>query len=148
MADSQLVEQIKEKCTDVEVDAEQRLVVGPDKLLGLMKELRDTFGFDFLSNVTAVDYPDHYEVVYHPCRIRDAAMVTVKTRADKKRPRVPSVCGLWGAANWQEREVYDLFGIVFEGHPDLRRIFLDDDFPGHPLRKSFPLAEQREYMGG
>ncbi|MGQ9532428.1 MAG: NADH-quinone oxidoreductase subunit C, partial [Desulfotomaculales bacterium] len=124
MADSQLIEQIKEKCADVEVDAEGRLVVGPDKLLDVMKELRDSFGFDFLSNVTAVDYPDHFEVVYHPCRIRDAAMVTVKTRADKKRPRVPSVCGLWGAANWQEREVYDLFGIVFEGHPDLRRIFL------------------------
>ncbi|MCL5935109.1 MAG: NADH-quinone oxidoreductase subunit C, partial [Firmicutes bacterium] len=68
---------------------------------------------------------------------------TVKTKADKEVPRVPSVTAIWGAADWQEREVYDLFGIVFEGHPNLKRILLSDDFPGYPLRKDYKVAGGR-----
>lgn len=75
------------------------------------------------------------------------ASVMLRTACDQLDPRVPSLCEVWVGANWPERETYDMFGMVFEGHPDLRRIFLEDSFPGHPLRKSF-LPPRSDARGG
>ena len=93
--------------------------------------------FDYLMSLTAVDWPDRFEVVYHLYSIAHKHYVTLKVRADKKSPVVPSVTSVWRAADWQEREVYDMFGIEFEGHPDLRRILLESDWEGFPLRKDY-----------
>ncbi len=97
---------------------------------------------DFLEDLTAVDWPKRnvIEVVYHLFSYRHRHGIVLKVEADRAAPRVPSVEGVWKAANWFEREVYDLFGVEFAGHPDLRRIMLPDDWVGHPLRKDYQEA--------
>lgn len=109
------------------------------RIVEVSRVLREELGYDLLSNLTAVDRPDAFEVVYHLYSIADPAPpLALKVRlADKADPRLPSVTSVWEGANFQEREVYDLFGIVFEGHPRLERILLWEGFPGHPLRKDF-----------
>jgi NADH/F420H2 dehydrogenase subunit C len=107
--------------------------------------LRDECGLDYLALVTAVDTPDRFEVVYHLWSIKDRTTEPFVLKAyveDKENPTVPSVTPLWRGANLQEREAYDLMGIRFEGHPNLKRIVLWEGFPGHPLRKGF---ENRTY---
>jgi NADH/F420H2 dehydrogenase subunit C len=102
--------------------------------------------FTTISDITAVDYPtrdQRFEVVYNLLSIRHNSRIRVKTYADEAQP-VPSLTGLYDGANWYEREVYDLFGIFFVGHPDLRRIMTDYGFDGHPLRKDFPLTGYTE----
>jgi NADH dehydrogenase (ubiquinone) Fe-S protein 3 len=99
-----------------------------------------------ISDITAVDYPtkdQRFEVVYNMLSVRHNSRIRVKTYADEARP-VPSLCQLYDGANWYEREVYDLFGVFFTGHPDLRRIMTDYGFDGHPLRKDFPLTGYTE----
>jgi NADH/F420H2 dehydrogenase subunit C len=111
-----------------------------ERLLDLCRWLRDNPEFDmaYLSFVSAVDWPDRFEVVYHLTSInrRQSVMLKVPIAKDP-RPSVPSVVELWSGANWHEREAYDLFGITFEGHPDLRRIMMSSDWKGHPLRKDY-----------
>jgi NADH/F420H2 dehydrogenase subunit C len=113
--------------------------VEPSVLVEVARFLRDELGFDFLSNLTAVDWPEHFAVVYHLYSTQHPAppLVLKVLLHDKENPRLPSVVQVWEGANFQEREVYDLMGIMFEGHPNLQRILLWDGFPGHPLRKSF-----------
>lgn len=99
-----------------------------------------------ISDITAVDYPtkdQRFEVVYNMLSIRHNSRLRVKTYADEATP-VPSLCDLYDGANWYEREVYDLFGVFFTGHPDLRRIMTDYGFDGHPLRKDFPMTGYTE----
>ncbi|KAE9968229.1 NADH-ubiquinone oxidoreductase 30.4 kDa subunit, mitochondrial [Venturia inaequalis] len=99
-----------------------------------------------ISDITAVDYPtkdQRFEVVYNLLSVRHNSRIRVKTYADEATP-VPSLCGLYDGANWYEREVYDLFGVFFTGHPDLRRIMTDYGFDGHPLRKDFPMTGYTE----
>ena len=99
-----------------------------------------------ISDITAVDYPtkdQRFEVVYNMLSIRHNSRLRVKTYADEATP-VPSLCDLYDGANWYEREVYDLFGVFFVGHPDLRRIRTDYGFDGHPLRKDFPMTGYTE----
>jgi NADH:ubiquinone oxidoreductase subunit C len=120
------------------------LKVPRGRLVEIAQRLRDQFEYDYLSAVTAVDWPDRIEMVYHlysfNYRLRPGCIVL---RVDLERPPLPeyplidSLTRLWPGANFQEREVYDLMGVKFLGHPDLRRILLADDFPGHPLRKDF-----------
>jgi NADH-quinone oxidoreductase subunit C len=97
---------------------------------------------DFLEDLTAVDWPKRevIEVVYHLLSYRHRHGIVLKVEAPRAAPSVPSVEGVWKAANWYEREVYDLFGVAFPGHPDLRRILLPDDWVGHPLRKDYQEA--------
>ncbi|KAF2652674.1 hypothetical protein K491DRAFT_695388 [Lophiostoma macrostomum CBS 122681] len=102
--------------------------------------------FTQVSDITAVDYPtkdQRFEVVYNMLSIRHNSRIRVKTYADEATP-VPSICDLYDGANWYEREVYDLFGVFFVGHPDLRRIMTDYGFDGHPLRKDFPMTGYTE----
>lgn len=102
--------------------------------------------FTMVADITAVDYPTRdarFEVVYNLLSVRHNSRIRVKTYADEATP-VPSVTSLYDGANWYEREVYDLFGVFFVGHPDLRRIMTDYGFDGHPLRKDFPLTGYTE----
>jgi NADH-quinone oxidoreductase subunit C len=102
--------------------------------------LKDTPGleFDYLTVVTAVDYLDYFEVVYRLVSMKHNQSLILKTRVyGRENPAVPSVTGIWRAAYYQEREIFDLLGIKFEGHPDLRRLLLWEGFNGHPLRRDY-----------
>lgn len=106
-----------------------------DVLTYLKKE--PAIWLNMLSNETAVDYPEYYEMVYHLYSQMVGHTVVVKVRLPKENPVVPSITGIWQSADFQEREIYDLMGIIFEGHSNLKRILLPDDFEGHPLQKNF-----------
>lgn len=114
-----------------------------DDLLEVMAFLKEepSCALDYLSSITGVDYLDRFEVAYNLYSMAHGHSLAVKVRLDRQKPEVPSLVGLWRGANFQEREVYDLMGIVFVGHPDLRRILLWDGFPGHPLRKDYAVNE-------
>jgi len=103
--------------------------------------------FDCLSNLSGVDYPKqgHIQVVYHLLSYPLRHAFILKVNANRDDPVVASASGVWGHADWQEREVFDLLGVTFTGHPDLRRILMPEDWPGHPLRKDF--VEPQEYHG-
>jgi len=108
--------------------------------------LRDELGFEFLMDLTAVDYPereDRFEMVYHFYSFKTNLRLRLKAPVNGKEPVIASLTPLWGAANWFEREAYDMFGIKFEGHPDLRRILMYDTFEDHPLRKDYPLKKRQ-----
>lgn len=103
--------------------------------------------FEVLSDLTALDFPkeNNLQVVYHLYSYPHHHQIVLKTNLPREDPRISTMEGVWKAANWLEREVFDLFGIVFEGHSDLRRIMLPEDWIGHPLRKDY--VEQEEYDG-
>jgi NADH-quinone oxidoreductase subunit C len=111
--------------------------------------LRDDpdFACDFLQNLTAIDWlkTNTIDVVYHLFSYRHRHELVLKVEVPRGDPRLPSVHALWNNANWLEREQFDLFGVVFEGHPDLRRLLLPDDWVGHPMRKDY--QEASEYRG-
>ena len=113
------------------------LDIDPTHLVAVCRFLRDQLGFDLLSSISGVDMLDHLETVYHVRSITRGQLLQLKVRLDHEKPEVDSVVSVWPTANWLERETYDLFGIRFAGHPDLRRMLLDDDFEGYPLLKSF-----------
>jgi NADH-quinone oxidoreductase subunit C len=115
-----------------------------DDIVSALTTLRDDpqCRFEVLIDICGVDYParpDRFEVVYHLLSPRKKQRVRVKVTTDEKRP-VPSVVDIFPAANWYEREAYDMYGIMFSGHPDLRRILTDYGFEGYPMRKDFPLT--------
>jgi len=106
--------------------------------------LRDDadLAFDYLMCLSGVDYTKGVlGVVYHLCSMTKRHKITLKAEIPATAPEIPSVTTVWPAAGWHEREAYDMFGIVFTGHPELRRILLPDDYPGHPLRKDFKVPE-------
>ncbi len=116
------------------------LLIKSEALINIASFLKTDpeFAFDFLSSVTAADYKDHFELIYQLTSISHNHSLILKVRCDDRNNAVvPSVYGLWQGADFQEREIYDLFGIKFEGHPNLKRIFLWDQFQGYPLRKDF-----------
>ncbi len=119
-------------------------VVKRDRIVEVCRFLKAEPGLelDFLEDLTAVDWPKKnvIEVVYHLISYRHRHLFKLKVEADRAAPSVPTVEGVWKTANWFEREVYDLFGVDFPGHPDLRRIMLPDDWMGHPLRKDYQEA--------
>ena len=122
---------------------EVTLVAVADRVFEVLAWLRDeeAFDFDMLSDLTAVDYSarePRFEVVYHLYSLAKNHRLRVRAPVPETRCEIDSVVALWPAANWLEREVFDLYGIRFRKHPDLRRILLDDRFDGHPLRKDFP----------
>jgi len=121
-------------------------------LAGYLKE-EDPLRFDILADLTAVDFwkrQPRFEVVYHLLSLENKVRLRIKVPVDDSDCTVPSLCKIWPGANWYEREVFDMFGIRFEGHPDLRRILMYPEFQGHPLRKDYPktrhqpLIEYRE----
>jgi len=114
------------------------ITANSDSLLSLMQTLKEQLGINYLSNLTAVDYGEEFEMVYHLYAIPDNGQkLAVKTKIPRNRAELPSVTSIYPTADWQEREVYDLMGILFSGHPNMIRVLLPDDFVGHPLRKDF-----------
>lgn len=108
-----------------------------EHLLDAARILRDNLGFEMLTSVSGVDMTEHIEAIYHFRAVGQNWLLQVRVKAPSDAPEVDSLVSLYPSANWLERETYDLFGITFRGHPDLRRILLDDDFFGYPLLKSF-----------
>ena len=111
--------------------------VPSEKLLETARLLRDTAGFEMLTCVTGVDMVDHIQSIYHFRSLANNWLLQVRVRLTGEHPEVDSLVSLYPSANWLEREQYDLLGIIYRGHPDLRRILLEDEFIGHPLLKSF-----------
>ncbi|MDA0832243.1 MAG: NADH-quinone oxidoreductase subunit C [Planctomycetota bacterium] len=127
-----------------------RAVVAIDCLLSVLTFLKNDAGFDQLSDITAVDYldfpdaVDRFGVVYILLNTQTGERLIVKTFVNDPHPEVPSVFSLWRGADWLEREVFDMFGISFKGHPDLRRILMPEEFTAFPLRKDYPLRGRGE----
>ncbi len=135
----------------VEFRGEQTIVLKPEHLVAVCSYLQKNLKYTFLSTVTAVDWFERvprYDVVYHLLSIPHRSELRLEVRVGERGagadlsqpPSVPTVVGVWPSANWYEREVYDLFGITFAGHPDLRRILMPMDWTTHPLRKDYPLS--------
>lgn len=137
----EIADNLEHKCPGCVIElSDKDIVVKTESLLAVASYLKNTPGldFDYLNWVTAVDYPDHFLVIYNLISLKNNVSLTLKTRCEnRENPTVPSLVELWKGANLQEREIYDLMGIRFENHPNLKRIFLWDDFKGHPLRKDF-----------
>jgi NADH-quinone oxidoreductase subunit C len=134
--------------TAKEAFGELTLIVARDRIVSVLKALRDDpeLEFEVLLDITGVDWPgrdERFDVVYHLLSMRKNLRIRVKLTTDEHEP-VPSVVGVFPTANWLERETYDMYGILFSGHPDLRRILTDYGFEGHPLRKDFPLTGFKE----
>jgi NADH-quinone oxidoreductase subunit C len=127
-----------------------RIVVPSDKLYELLEYLKQEQGFDTLMDLTAVDYleypgaTDRYGVVYLLVSTTSGERLLVKTFLNPPDLELPSVYGLWRSTDWMEREVYDMYGITFRGHPDLRRILMPEEFTAFPLRKDYPLKGRGE----
>ena len=122
-----------------------RVVIDRADLVALCEHLME-WGFEHLGCFSAVVWKDHFESVYHVENYYTGAVVQVNARIPHDDPKIASVCGLWHAADFHEREAWDLMGIVYEGHPNLTRILLPEDFKFHPLRKDFPQEVDRQYI--
>lgn len=118
------------------------LIVGATRILEACRLLKDEQGFIRLSSVTAVDWfpaEPRFEIVYHLHSIEKHLRLRLKCKVSGETPEIDSVTPVWNGANWYEREVFDLFGVRFRNHPDLRRLLMPDDWEGHPLRKDYPV---------
>ena len=157
--DNDLVKRYKEKfgeaIREAWIDRKQAiLVIARERLVEIAAYSRDDEKFDWLSDLTAVDWPkreQRFDVVLNLYSFEKNERLRLKVRASADE-RVPSVQGVWATANWEEREVYDMFGVVFEGHPELKRILLPEEWQGHPLRKDYDILTQdtawvRENLG-
>ncbi|MBI1830764.1 MAG: NADH-quinone oxidoreductase subunit C [Planctomycetes bacterium] len=128
----------------------RRIVVAPAQVFDVLTTLKDAHGFDMLFEMTAADYlkypnaTDRFGVVYGLLNTATGERLFVKTFLNDPDPTLPSAFPLWKGADWLEREIYDMYGILFDGHPDLRRILMPDAFTGYPLRKDYPLRGRGE----
>ncbi len=133
-----------------EFRGDTRAVVPRESLAEVLRVLRDRRGFDLLVDVTCVDYLNYrdaehrFGLVYLLANTTTNERITLRVFVDEPDLMVPSAVPIWAGADWLEREVYDMFGIIFEGHPDLRRILLPDEFTAFPLRKDYPLQGRGE----
>ncbi len=142
------VQMLKERFPDSVLDSysfrgENTVIVKKDDIVDICKFLKDNPGlsFDFLSDLCGVDYmgrEPRFEVVYHLFSISRHHRIRLKAMVGENET-IPSVVSVWGTADWLEREAYDMYGIVFDGHPNLTRILMPDDWDGYPLRKDYPL---------
>lgn len=149
MTNEEILSKLRERFPDAVIEVPELIdftvAIKPEALADVARFLHDECGLDYLALLTAVDRPERFEVVYHLWSIKDQTTEPFVLKVyieDKEDPTVPSVTPIWRGANYQEREAYDLMGIRFEGHPNLKRILLWEGFPGHPLRKDF---ENRTY---
>ena len=133
---AKLVEVFPKATFDAEAE-EPALIVTAADFPAVLRALKEKEGFDRLGNLTAVDWKDHIEMVYHLYNMEENVKLEVKAALDSAAPLIESATSLYPGAEFEEREVYDLMGVEFLGHPDLRRILMPDDYPAHPLRKDF-----------
>jgi NADH-quinone oxidoreductase subunit C len=130
---------------------ETTLVVAVDQIANVTRYLRDTTGlvYNFLSDISAVDYypdydrPERFGVAYHLYSMLYNRRLRLKVFVPEEEPVVPTVTTIWPGANWLEREIYDMMGIEFDGHPNLRRLLMPEDWDGHPHRRDYPLGYER-----
>lgn len=127
---------------------DETVIVRREGIFEVLKFLRDDgeLKFDLLVDLCGVDWPGRemrFEVVYHLYSVKNKKRIRVKTQVPINDPTVKSVTSLWKAADWFEREAFDLFGIVFEGHPNLKRLLMYEGFEGHPLRKDYPIEKRQ-----
>lgn len=140
---------LKTEVLNVEIVRDEIVIsAAKEKIVDLVQKLREEphFSFETLVDITCVDYPtrfERFELVYHLLSMKMNFRVRIKMRTASDTS-VPSITQVFPCANWYEREVFDMFGIIFEGHPDLRRLLTDYGFDGHPLRKDFPLTGHNE----
>jgi len=150
---------LKNSCAELatsEFRGQTRVVIAKGQLLAAMRLLKNDRGFDLLVDVTCVDYLNYrfddercpasgrFGLAYLLASTETNERLTVRVFVDEPDLEVPSMVPLWGGANWMEREVYDMFGVRFRGHPDLRRILMPDEFTSFPLRKDYPLQGRGE----
>lgn len=131
---------------------QETVTVAKSKLLEAARFLKDDpeLGFNVLMDLTAVDYfkrKPRFEVVYHFLSLPSRRRLRLKVPVGEPEPEVETVSGLWPNANWYEREVWDMYGIRFANHPDLRRILMYPEFEGHPLRKDYPINKRQPLIG-
>ncbi len=161
MTEKEILEKLKEKFSNEIIEFNEEavqpfIIVKPASIEQICTFLRDNddLNFDWLNNLSAVHYPakevpedseekpvDELEVVYHLYSMKHRHNLVLKTRVSINNTKVPSVAMIWRTADWHERETYDLFGVEFTDHPDLRRILLPDDWEGYPLRKDYVTPE-------
>lgn len=126
---------------------QETIMVRRDRILDILRLLRDApeLGYDFLVDLAGADHlefpiaPERYGIAYHLYSDQHRKWLRIKAMVPEEDPLIDSATPLWAAADWLEREAYDMFGVVFRGHPDLRRILMPDDFGAHPLRKDYPI---------
>ena len=162
MTGPEIVADLRERFAGSIVDihdqhGDHTVVVSREALIPLLRHCRDAsaLAFDVLTDLTAVDYLKYpgredgprFEVVYHLHSLRHNQRLRVKTRVEEDDAVVPTACALWPIANWLEREVWDMFGVRFAGHPDLRRLLMYEEFVGHPLRKDYPINRRQPLIG-
>jgi NADH-quinone oxidoreductase subunit C len=148
----QILERIKSRFGDRVLEIEEKnpdpfAVIDPRAIVEVAQFTKEDpeLAMDCLSNESGVDYKDRVEVVYHLFSYQRRHGAVLKVKLPRENPNVPTLEGLWKSANWMEREIFDLLGVIFEGHSDLRRILMPEDWIGYPLRKDF--VEPAEYHG-
>jgi NADH-quinone oxidoreductase subunit C len=159
MESLQIAERIKERFPEEVLDVREfrgqvSVTLKKERILDIFRYLHDDpdLFLDYLVDVCGADYlgkkEKRFEVVYHLYSIRHRHAVRMKAEVDSDKPSIDSVMPIWTGANWHEREAYDMYGIVFKGHPDLRRILLPEDWEGYPLRKDYPVkGPEKEWPG-
>ena len=141
-----IVQALQEKfgATLEEFRGEAHVFVKPEQIVETLTLLRDTYKFELLSALTATDYwpqgSPRFHVIYQLSSLAENVTTQIRVPVNGDQPKVPTVTRVYDLANWREREVADMFGIEFEGHPDPRRILMPQDWKGHPLRKDYPLG--------
>lgn len=146
------LERLKEAFGDAVLETHAYLgnetaVVARERIAEVIRFLRDTPGleFNFMMDLAGADYPgraERFEVIYHLYSLRNKKRVRIKVRCPEPDPVVPTITSLYKAANWFEREAYDMFGIKFSGHPNLKRLLMFEEFEGWPLRKDYPVNKR------
>jgi NADH-quinone oxidoreductase subunit C len=149
MNNNRVLEKLRQRFAEISFEAsefrgELTVVVPKEQIVSVCTMLRDDpeLGYNFLSDLCGIDMympVNRFGVVYHLLSLPHKHRIRLKTFTQEDNPKVPTVTGVWPTANWHEREAYDMFGIIFEGHPDLRRMYMPEEFEHYPLRKDFPL---------
>ncbi len=153
--DSPALRRLIDDCEDAVLSTHANLgdasaSVDRSQIADVLGVLRDEADFEMLMDVTAVDYlgeTPRFEVVYHLYSLERNERIRIKTRVPEDDAKIATATALYASANWMEREIFDLYGIRFDGHPDLRRILLYDEFEGHPLRKDYPKERRQPLVG-
>lgn len=148
MTEKEIYERLKEQFPESVLEFQEEvlqpfIVIKPEDMEKVAYFLRDDerLKFESLINLSSVDMNENLAVVYHLYSMTHRHMITLKAFTPRENPHVASVAWVWRTADWHEREAYDLMGIIFDGHPDLRRILLPEDWEGHPLRKDYVTPE-------
>ena len=142
-----LAESFPGQTEDISTHGDDAILIKREILLDIIKFLKDgPYAFTMLLDLTCVDYPgqeERFQMVYHVFSLTTNQRLKIKASLPEKEPVIDSLTSFWKNANWLEREVYDMFGVQFKDHPDLRRIFMWDEFEGYPLRKDYPLRKHQ-----